>query len=229
MNDIVLFGVVPYVAMAVFFIVTIQRYRQRKFTYSSLSSQFLENRRHFWGSVPFHYGILVVLAVHALAFVAPGAVLAWNASAFRLQLGEIVVLAFAILTLVGLVNIMARRLTNRLARKVTSAGDWVIYALLLVQVGSGIWIAVFHGWGSSWFATSATPWLWSLVTLRPDVSFIAAMPWIVKLHMLNAFLLIGFFPFTRLVHVLVLPNQYLFRREQVVIWNWDRTRVRQAE
>lgn len=229
MNDIVLFGVLPYVAMAVFLIVTIQRYRQRKFTYSSLSSQFLENRRHFWGSVPFHYGILVVLGVHALAFVAPGLVLAWNASAFRLQAGELVVLAFAILTLVGLVNIMARRLTNRLARKVTTAGDWAIYALLLVQVASGIWIAVFHGWGSSWFATSATPWLWSLVTLRPDVSFIAAMPWIVKLHMLNAFLLIGFFPFTRLVHVLVLPNQYLFRREQVVIWNWDRTRIRQAE
>ncbi len=229
MNDIVLFGVLPYVAMVVFFLVTIQRYRQRKFTYSTLSSQFIENRHHFWGSVPFHYGILVVLAVHALALVVPGAVLAWNSAPWRLYTGEIVVLAFAVLTLVGLANIMLRRLTNRLARKVTSPSDWVIYALLLVQVGTGIWMAVFNAWGSSWFATSATPWLWSLATLAPDVSYIAPMPLVVKLHIVNAFLLIAFFPFTRLVHVLVLPNPYLWRKEQVVLWNWDRSRIRSAE
>ncbi len=229
MNDFALFGALPYVALVVFFVVTIQRYRQRKFTYSSLSSQFLENRHHFFGSVPFHYGILVVLAVHALAFVAPGWVLAWNASPVRLWIGEVAVLAFAALTLVGLVNIVVRRVTHRLARRVTTAGDWIVYALLLVQLASGIWIAAFHGWGSSWFATSVAPWLWSLVKLAPDVSFVAPLPWIVKLHFVNAFLLIGFFPFTRLVHVLVVPNPYLWRKEQVAIWNWDRARIRQAE
>jgi len=30
--------------------------------------------------------------------------------------------------------------------------------------------------------------------------------------------LIGFFPFTRLVHILVVPNPYLWRRTQVVRW-----------
>jgi nitrate reductase gamma subunit len=229
MNDFVLFGALPYVALVVFFVVTIQRYRQRKFTYSSLSSQFLENRQHFFGSVPFHYGILVVLGVHALGFVAPGWILAWNANPWRLWAGEIVVLAFAALTLVGLVNIVVRRVTHRLARRVTTIGDWIVYALLLVQIATGIWIAVFHGWGSSWFATSAAPWLWSIVKLAPDVSFVAPLPWVVKLHFVNAFLLIGFFPFTRLVHVLVLPNPYLWRKEQVVIWNWDRARIRQAD
>ena len=46
-NDFLLFVVLPYVAMVVFLLVTIQRYRQRTFSYSSLSSQFLENKRHF--------------------------------------------------------------------------------------------------------------------------------------------------------------------------------------
>jgi nitrate reductase gamma subunit len=229
MNDFVPFGVLPYVATVIFLVVTIQRYRQRKFTYSSLSSQFLENRQHFFGSVPFHYGLLVVLAVHALALVAPGWVLWWNSDPIRLWAGELIVLAFAVLTLVGLVNIALRRATVPLARRVTSLGDWVVYGLLLLQVVTGIGIATLHGWGSAWFATSATPWLWSLARMAPDVSWIAPLPWIVKLHFVNAFLLIGFFPFTRLVHVLVMPNQYLWRRTQVVIWNWDRSRIRRAD
>ena len=229
MSDFVLFGTLPYVAVVLFFVVTIQRYRQRKFTYSSLSSQFLENRQHFWGSVPFHYGILVVLTVHLLAFVAPSSVLWWNASMLRLYFGEVAVLAFALLGLAGLVNIMVRRWTNRLVRKVTTVGDWVVYLLLLLQFVTGIWIAMFYGWGSSWFATSAAPWLWSLVRLNPDVSYVTALPFVVKLHFLNAFLLVGSFPFTRLVHVLVLPNPYLWRKEQVVIWNWDRRGIRSTE
>ncbi len=55
-----LFAVLPYLATAIFLLVTIQRYRTQKFSYSSLSSQLLENRQHFWGTVPFHYGLIVV-------------------------------------------------------------------------------------------------------------------------------------------------------------------------
>ena len=229
MNDFILFGALPYVVMAVFFIVTIQRYRMKAFSYSSLSSQFLENQHHFWGSVPFHYGILVVLAGHVLAFLMPKAILSWNAAPIRLMLLEVTGIAFAVLTLVGLVNIMLRRFTRRLTRKVTTRGDWAVYLLLLVQVLSGIGVAVFHGWGSSWFATNLTPWLWSLLKLSPDVQYVAPLPWLVKVHIVNAFLLIGFFPFTRLVHILVVPNPYLWRRTQVVIWNWDRSRLRNVD
>jgi nitrate reductase gamma subunit len=229
MNDFTLFGVLPYVVMAVFLIVTIQRYRMKAFSYSSLSSQFLENQHHFWGSVPFHYGILVVLFGHVVGFLMPKAILSWNAEPFRLMLLEVTGIAFAVLTLVGLANIMLRRATQRLARKVTTRGDWVVYILLLIQVLSGIGIAVFHGWGSSWFATNLTPWLWSLVKLAPEVDYVAPLPFLVKVHILNACALIGFFPFTRLVHILVVPNPYLWRRTQVVIWNWDRSRLRKAE
>ncbi|MCP3919263.1 MAG: respiratory nitrate reductase subunit gamma [bacterium] len=228
MNDFVLLGVLPYIAVVVFLLVTIQRYRMKGFSYSSLSSQFLENQHHFWGSVPFHYGILVVLLGHVIGFLMPTAILSWNAEPVRLLILEVTGIAFAILTLVGLVNIVLRRMTNRLARRVTTWSDLAVYALLLVQVISGIAIAVFEGWGSSWFATSLTPWLWSLIKLSPDVSYVAPLPGIVKVHIVNAFLLIGFFPFTRLVHVLVVPNPYLWRKTQVVIWNWDRSRLRKT-
>ena len=135
---------------------------------------------------------------------------------------EVTGLALAILALEGLVTIVIRRWTNAKNRKVTNWEDWVVYALLLIQIVTGIIIAVDHGWGSSWFATSAAPWLWSLLKLNPQVAYVASLPWAVKIHIINAFLLIGFFPFTRLVHILVVPNPYLWRKTQVVIWNMPR-------
>ncbi len=222
MNDFLLFGVLPYLSMSVFLLVTIQRYRQRTFTYSSLSSQFLENRQHFWGSVPFHYGLLFVLGLHLAGVLIPKTILAWNAAPLRLFITETTGLAMAAITLFGLCNIVLRRMHDSKSRIVTTASDWIVYALLGVQVISGIGVALFYGWGSSWFASSLTPWLWSLAILQPDLSYVSAMPWLVKLHIINAWLLIGFFPFTRLVHVLVAPNPYLWRRTQVVIWNRPR-------
>ena len=83
--DVLLWAVFPYVAVILFLIVTIQRYRQQSYSYSSLSSQFLENKQHFWGSVPFHYGILAVLAGHVGAFFMPQAILGWNSAPARLR------------------------------------------------------------------------------------------------------------------------------------------------
>ena len=76
--DQFLFAILPYMVAITFFPVTIVRYLARGFTYSSLSSQFLENQQHFWGLVPFHYGILMVTAGHLGAFFLPKQILEWN-------------------------------------------------------------------------------------------------------------------------------------------------------
>ncbi len=216
--DQLLLAILPYVAFFTFFLVTIQRYRQQTFTYSSLSSQLLENQQHFWSLVPFHYGILVVLAGHVVAWLCPREILAWNGVPLRLYVLEITALVFGLLALLGLVNLLLRRLVYSRVRVVTSGADWILYALLLVQVISGVYVAVFHPWGSSWFAAAMSPYLWSLVKLNPDIATVVALPLAVKLHIVNAYLVIGFFPFTRLVHILVVPNPYLWRRPQVVRW-----------
>ncbi len=216
--DTLLFGILPYVSMFTFLLVTIQRYRGRAFTYSSLSSQFLENREHFYGLVPFHYGILVVLAGHVVGFLVPRGLLAWNAQPVRLYILEATALVFGLLTLVGLLLIILRRLTQPPVRVVTTWADWAVLGLLLVQVLSGVYIAIALPWGSSWFASIAAPYLWSLVRLAPDLTAMAMLPFWVKVHVANAFVLILFFPFTRLVHILVVPNPYLWRKPQVVRW-----------
>jgi nitrate reductase gamma subunit len=223
--DKFLFAALPYLAFAVFFIGTIQRYRHQSFTYSSLSSQLLENKQHFWGMVPFHYGILVILVGHVVGFAVPRAVLAWNGRPLRLYILEVSALICGMLAFVGLTAAILRRIRHPRLRVVTTVPDWILFAMLLFQVFSGIYIAIFVGWGSSWFAAAATPYLRSLLIFNPDISYLAEMPWMVRLHIIDAFLLIAFFPFTRLVHILVVPNMYLWRRRQVVRWNWPRHRL----
>jgi nitrate reductase gamma subunit len=208
------FMVFPFI----FFIGTVMRYRKAPFTYSSFSSQFLENRRHFWGLVPFHYGIVIVLLGHIVAFVIPGQILAWNSQPIRLYVLEASALAFGLLAIVGLCGAILRRLSIPKVRAVTTRMDWIVFVLLLMQLSSGVYTAVFHPWGSSWFAAALAPYLWSLVKFNPNLGFITAMPLAVKFHIVMAYALIGLTPFTRLVHVLVAPNPYFWRKNQVVRW-----------
>ena len=216
--DQFLFIALPYVCLFTFLLMTIYRYRHQSFSYSSLSSQFLENKQHFWAVVPFHYGILAVTAGHLIAIFIPSSILAWNSHPLRLYVLEISALACGLLTLIGLISIIIRRGVITRIRKVTSVTDWILFAMLLIQTASGVAIALFHPWGSSWFATNMSPYLWSIFKLNPDISFITAMPHMVKLHIVLAFLTVGFFPFTRLVHLLVIPNPYLWRKPQIVRW-----------
>ena len=121
--DQFLFIALPYVCLFTFLLMTIYRYRAQSFSYSSLSSQFLENKQHFWAVVPFHYGILVVTAGHLIAFLIPRGILAWNSQPLRLYILEITALMFGLLTLIGLVGIIVRRSSISRIRKVTSPTD----------------------------------------------------------------------------------------------------------
>ncbi|MBI4349947.1 MAG: respiratory nitrate reductase subunit gamma [Elusimicrobia bacterium] len=220
--DTFLFAIFPYVALAVCAIESLRRYYAQPFTYSSLSSQFLENQYHFWGIVPFHFGLMAVLAGHLAAFFVPRTLLLWNSVPARLYLLEATGFIFALLALIGLTNLIVRRITEPALRVVTTPMDWVVLALLAGQISLGAYIALFRPWGSSWFAASLTPYLWSLLKLSPDLSYVATMPLTVKLHITGAFALAGLLPFTRLVHLLVMPLPYLWRRPQVVRWTGPR-------
>lgn len=224
--DVLLFAVFPYVAMILFFVVTVQRYRRQSFSYSSLSSQFLENKEHFWGMVPFHYGILVVILGHVVAFLIPRSILWWNSVPARLYVLEVSALVFGLLTLIGLAALVVRRVRTPRLRPVTTIADWLLLGMLLVQVGTGIAVATMHGWGSSWFAATLSPYLWSLVRLNPDITYVTPLPALAKWHIVGNWALVAYFPFTRLVHVLVIPNMYLWRKTQVVRWYWNRRTVR---
>ena len=224
-----LFVAFPYVAVVTFVAGIIYRYRQKGFTVSSLSSQFLEGRRLFWGTVPFHIGILAVFAGHLLAFLLPQATLTWNSLPVRLIVLEVTGFIFGLTVLVGLIALMFRRFTNARIRAVTTPMDVALEFLLLAQVVLGCWIALGFRWGSSWFAADLTPYLWSLVALNPETAAVYALPWVIKLHIVGAFAILFIVPFTRLAHVVVAPLHYIVRPYQQVIWNWDRKAIRNPQ
>ncbi len=216
----------PYIALFVLVFGSVWRYRTTKFKVSSLSSQFLEGRTLFWGSVPFHWGILVLFFGHLIGFLFPRGVLLWNSHPVRLIIIEVSAFIFGIAVLVGLINLCYRRLTSPRIRVVTSKMDIFVLLLLLVQVITGLWVAYFFRWGSSWFASVVTPYLWSIFALQPDISAVSAFPWIVKLHIIGAYVIVLIIPFSRFVHFLVPPINFLWRPHQQVYWNWNRWKIR---
>ena len=227
--DSFLFIALPYIAIVVFLVGVIRRYLTAGYGISSLSAQFLEGRVGFWGTVPFHIAILLLFLGHLAIFLFPDLILLWNSSPARLIFHEGVAFTFGLVAVVALAGLMIRRWTNPRLRMVTSRMDIVIEVMLLTQFVLGCWIALGYRWGSSWFAADLTPYLWSILALNPQPEAIVAMPMVIKLHVVGAFLIVLIFPFTRLVHFLVAPLHYLWRPYQVVMWYWDRKLIRNPD
>lgn len=222
-----LFIALPYVALAIFLVGSIYRYLNKGYKVSSLSSQFLEGRKLFFGSQPFHWGLFFLFFGHLIAFLFPSGVMAWNGSPMRLLILECSGFAFAIAAFWGLCALVYRRLTNRRVQIVTSKMDVIVYFVLFVQIISGIMVAYFNRWGSNWFAAFLSPYLKSIFVFDPNIDAISTVNSIwLKLHVVSAFSIIAIIPFTRFVHFLVYPLDYLWRNYQLVIWNWDRKTIR---
>jgi len=219
MLEAFLFVGLPYTAVIICVAGSIYRFKTQPYSYSALSSQFLEGKKLMWGSVPWHLGITVVFLGHLAAFLAPDTWRLFLSSTHVLYTMEAIGLAAAILCALGLLVLILRRLTTANLQPVTTLMDLVVLFLLLIQVILGIMTAMSVRWGSLWSTETTTPYLWSLLTFRPDASFIAGMPLLVKAHLTGAWILLLSIPFSRLVHMFSLPLEYLFRPPQKVVWN----------
>lgn len=217
-NDL-LFGAIPYAVVLLAIAVTIARWRLHPFTVSSLSSQLLESRKLYWGSVPFHWGLSLILLGHLVALIVPASFELWNGDSVRLALLEITGLALALWAAFGITVLIVRRLTTSRIKAVTTPMDLVVLGVIAVQILSGIGVAVGERFGSVWGTSMMVPYVRSLIVFQPDTSYMEPMPVVVKIHVLAAFAFVAIFPFTRLVHIITLPLGYLFRPWQKVVRN----------
>ncbi len=222
MNGIFFFVVLPYLAILSLLVGSIYRYRYRGYQVSSLSSQFLESNQLYFGSRPFHWGLIFLFFGHLSAFLIPRTVLAWNQKPLRLYILEFTAFAFGLIVFMAIISLIVRRFRNKRLQVVTTKMDIFVYVILLVQVVTGLWIAFFFRWGSSWFALVLTPYLRSIFKFNPDIAAIIQLPIAVQIHIISAFILIGMIPFTRFMHFLVYPFAYLWRPYQLVVWNYKK-------
>ncbi|MBL7755113.1 MAG: respiratory nitrate reductase subunit gamma [Chitinophagaceae bacterium] len=225
-----LFLVLPYATLLIFLVGTIYRYLYKGFQVSSLSSQFLEGRKLFFASQPFHWGIMFLFFGHLIAFLFPSSLLIWNGHPARLLVMECASFAFGLMALWGLCAFVYRRIANPRIRVVTSKMDIVVYLILFSQIISGLMVAYYNRWGMNWFASFLTPYLRSIILFQPEIEGISTINsfW-VKMHLVSAFTLIALIPFTRFMHFMVYPLDYLWRSYQQVVWNIDYKNYRQSK
>ncbi len=218
MPDLILFVIFPYVAVLLAVVGSLNRFINNPFSISSLSSQFLESENLFWGSTLWHYGIIPTLLIHLAGFTIPRVMALMHSTPELLYLAEMGGKVLALMAFAGLITLIIRRIVTSRVRVVTTFIDWVVLVLLFNQILLGIWTAFFYRWGATWFLHTATPWVVSLATFRPQPEYVSVLPLVPKLHFLNALLLIALFPYSRLVHIATFPIAYLWRRLQIVIW-----------
>jgi nitrate reductase gamma subunit len=212
-----LFVIFPYVALITAIVVTIYRSRIRPFSISSLSSQLLERKFLFWGSIPFHWGITIILTMHLIAIFIPQSIVLWNAQPLRLYALEISGLALGLWATVGMIVLMVRRVSVARIRAVSTPMDYVVVFLVLVSLVTGVIVASYYRWGSYWFTAIFSPYIMGILTFRPNAAPLLPLPFTIKLHVFNFFLLTLAFSFSRLVHIITWPLSYLWRPWQIVI------------
>jgi nitrate reductase gamma subunit len=218
-----LFVVLPYAALALFLFVTPYRYFSNRLTWSSYSTQFLEQKALYWGSNPWHYGVLPVLAAHFVSVVLPGPMKAILGDPRALILIEGVGQGFGLLALFGCLVLLYRRLKTPLLKPVTSVVDLLLLVLLILEVATGVYMGIFIRRGPLWYLYTAVPYLHSLLVFNPQVGYVADFPMVFKLHAAGAFLIVALLPFTRLVHLLFFPVAFI--KDPPILYRWRSPRT----
>ena len=213
--NILLWVVLPYVAIALFIAGHVWRYRHDQFGWTSRSTQLLESRWLAWGSNLFHYGALFAIAGHVLGIVIPAQVTAFfGVSEGLYHLVSVIAGSLAgIACVVGLVILIVRRAYFARVRRTTTRTDVAVYVLLSLVITLGMIETVGYGvFGGGYdYRPTVGVWFRGLFYLSPHPELMAGAPLVYQLHALAAWFLFALWPFSRLVHVWSLPWQYVGR------------------
>jgi nitrate reductase gamma subunit len=217
-----LFGIYPYIALAVFFLGSLIRFDREQYTWRSESSQLLKRGQLRWGSNLFHIGILGIFFGHLVGLLTPLAV--WHAFGVSAPAKQMLAIvaggAAGLLCLAGLALLINRRATEPRIRSTTKLMDWVILVLLLVQLSLGL-LSISVSWAhrDGGEMLRFMEWAQRIVTFRGGAAdLVAGAAPIFKLHLVLGMTIFLVFPFSRLVHIWsgFAAVGYLFRPHQVV-------------
>jgi nitrate reductase gamma subunit len=200
-----LFGIYPYIALAIFLLGSLIRFDREQYTWRSESTQVLHTGQLRLGSILFHIGIIGLLGGHAVGLLTP--VWVWDTLGVTHGAKQLFAMAaggvMGTLCLIGILLLLARRLGNERLRAATTFKDkivllWILGTLLLGLSSIGVSAGHLDGHMMVLLMT----WAQHIVTFRGDAAgFIVDAPLVFKLHLFMGMSLFVIFPFTRLVHI----------------------------
>lgn len=217
-----LFGIYPYVALAIFFLGSLIRFDREQYTWKSDSSQLLKRSQLRWGSNLFHIGILFLFFGHAAGLLTPH----WLYESMGLTTEAKQLLAMisggaaGLTCLAGITLLLHRRLAEPRIRATSKPMDIIILLWVFVTLLLGLTTILFsaqHLNGSDMLLLAN--WAQHIVTFRSGAAgFLLAVPLIFKIHLFFGMTLFLLFPFSRLVHVWsgFAAVAYLTRSYQIV-------------
>jgi nitrate reductase gamma subunit len=200
-----LYGIYPYIALAVFLLGSLARFEREQYTWKSDSSQMLHTGNLRLGNILFHAGILGLFFGHLVGLLTP--IVVWDTLGVSHGFKQVIAMsaggAFGGLCLLGLLILLHRRFTNARIAAVTTTGDRVLLVWILVTLALGLSTIIesaSHTDGH--MMVLLMNWAQHIVTFRGDAAdFIASAPFLFKAHLFMGLSLFVIFPFTRLVHV----------------------------
>lgn len=212
---ILLWIIVPYVAIATFALGHVWRHRYDKFGWTTRSSQLYGSRLLRLGSPLFHFGILLVIGGHVFGILIPEA--ATSAVGISEHAYHVVAVALGsvsgFMTVAGMAILIYRRRVTGPVLSATTRNDKAMYVLLAATVVAGLSTTVLgnllgHPYD---YRLTIAPYFRSIFYAHPDVNLISAAPTGFQIHVMLAWVLFAAWPFTRLVHVFSAPVGYLTR------------------
>jgi len=197
------FAAWPYISLSLLAVGIVVRYFQARKQMEAVSAEVTEAKSVFLGSRLWQTSLLFLLAGHVAGVVLPKAVLWWNGSVARLYILEGAAFAVGLAALGSWLVLMWRHLGESKRSAFIELADTVFLSLVFVGLVSGLLMAVFYRWASSWGAITLAPYIASLPGGRPATRFISDMPILVRIHVFSAFAAVAVLPLTRLAAVLV--------------------------
>ena len=216
------FAVYPYICATVFVVGCWIRYDHEQYTWKTDSSQLLDNSNMMLASNFFHIGILSIFGGHFAGLVLPHALwLAFGVSDIQHQwLAISAGSVFGLMCLIGGSVLWLRRMFNPRIRAASRYMDIFILSWLMVTLVLGLStlpVSVGHAnHGDATVMLALSGWVQSVLTLNPQPELLDAVDPIFKAHMFFGMTVFLVFPFTRLVHVLTAPLNYVARSYQIV-------------
>ncbi len=219
--NMLLFGIYPYICLAVLLIGSLIRFDREPYTWKSDSSQLLRSGRLRLGSNLFHFGVIIVILGHFAGFLAPHWAIDWAMGPAGHQLLSNIAGGLAgLAAIIGLSILMHRRLADPRIRMNSRNWDIAVLFMLWLQLALGLLtvpLSAYHMDGTLF--EMLTSYVKGVVTLDSSAaSLLLAVPLVYKLHILLGFTILLISPFTRMVHIWSGAGAliYLFRPYQIV-------------